>query len=401
MNDKTVNQQNIKIAIIRPHYSVLPAQYYNSQEIGLAKSLALRGYNVDVICIGEDNKYHYDNILTFEKGTVNKVNLPYKKLPLLDLISFPNLDEFLLSQQYDYIHVNEFNEFATYQIARMSKKSHIPFVFYQGMYNQFAGKVYSLYQFLYDLFCLNTVKKHAAMNLAKTTYAKQYLASKGFKNTTILPVGLDVERLNEKTQVSDSLATTLNNINNEHKVVLYVGNFEPRRNIKLLLTIAEKLKNEKITFIYVGQGELFDFASKVKQDLQLENLILPGKLEQSSLPFLYKKADLFLLASDYEIYGMVLLEAMYFSTAVMSTPNAGSVDFVSSKTGRLMQSKESIDWCNTIKELIETPELLANMGASAKEYIDDNLLWDKIADSYINSIMLPTIAAAKALQDKV
>ena len=36
----------------------------------------------------------------------------------------------------------------------------------------------------------------------------------------------------------------------------------------------------------------------------------------------YQQADLFLLPTEYEIFGMVLLEAMFFRRVVLTTPTA-------------------------------------------------------------------------------
>lgn len=38
----------------------------------------------------------------------------------------------------------------------------------------------------------------------------------------------------------------------------------------------------------------------------------------------YQQADFFLLPTEYEIFGMVLLEAMFFRRVVLTTPNGGA-----------------------------------------------------------------------------
>ncbi|MDT0593608.1 glycosyltransferase family 4 protein [Glaciecola petra] len=380
-----------KLALIRPHPSVQDIQFYNSQEIGLANALAELGHYVDVICIGPNNKFEKQNIAEFENGSVSRILLPYKKLPIIDLIYFPKLSSFLHEQQYEFVHVNEFNEFVTYQVSRFSKKHKVPFVYYQGMYKQFPGKIYSLYQIIYDFFCLPSVKRHTSIALAKTSFAEKYIQEKGFTNTKVIPVGLDTKKLVLPDTHEQDFAARFA-IPTEHTLVIYIGSFEPRRNIELLTNIAQTLKDEPITFLYIGEGELLEGAKQFKQTHQLENLLLPGAIPQSELAAIYERAQIVLLASDYEIYGMILLEAMYFATAAISTLNAGSVDLINDDNGCIIESKDLQTWCDKVKELSSSTETIGNMSKYAQVFVQDNLTWEKVAEKYQAEILDPNLS---------
>lgn len=379
-----------KLALIRPHPSVQDIQFYNSQEIGLANALAELGHYVDVICIGPNNKLEVQNISEYKNGAVSRILLPHKKLPLIDLIYFPDLSSFLRKQEYDFVHVNEFNEFVTYQVSRFSKKYNVPFVYYQGMYKQFPGKIYSLYQLFYDFFCLSSVKRHVSLALAKTSFAEKYIQDKGFTNTAVMPVGLDTKKLVLPDNHEQEFAARFD-VPDEHTLVIYVGSFEPRRNIDLLTNIALKLKDEPITFLYIGEGELYDEANQFKQTHKLDHLLLPGAIPQSELSSIYQRAKLVLLASDYEIYGMILLEAMYFATAAVSTLNAGSVDLINTENGCIIDSKDITIWCEKIKELTQSSNTIQSMSEQAQIFVQDNLTWEKVAEKYQREVLIPIL----------
>ncbi len=77
-----------------------------------------------------------------------------------------------------------------------------------------------------------------------------------------------------------------------------------------------------------GDGPIY---TKVKQRIAQENINnvhVIGKILQEYLKSLYETADYFLLASNYEIYGMVVLEALYFGCPVLSTKTAGPTDMI-------------------------------------------------------------------------
>ena len=59
---------------------------------------------------------------------------------------------------------------------------------------------------------------------------------------------------------------------------------------------------------------------------QLKNLQLLGQVPQNTLPDLYRDSDLSLLPSDYEIYGMTVLESMHFGTLMAAGSSGLGID---------------------------------------------------------------------------
>ena len=109
----------------------------------------------------------------------------------------------------------------------------------------------------------------------------------------------------------------------DKKILLYVGTLEQRRNPLFLLEVLEHLSTDFVLLI-VGDGDLrHEMEREIKQKQLQNRCFMLGKRNQKELPSLYKAADLFLLASEYEIYGMVILEAMYFGIPTITTNLAG------------------------------------------------------------------------------
>ena len=74
-----------------------------------------------------------------------------------------------------------------------------------------------------------------------------------------------------------------------------------------------------------------------------------------------------MLVSDYEIYGMVLLEAMYFGLPVISRPVGGLCDFFENgKMGKLIESLDPQEYAKVIESYINNP--LKNQEISIYNY---------------------------------
>ncbi len=171
----------------------------------------------------------------------------------------------------------------------------------------------------------------------------------------------------------------------DKKILLYVGTLEQRRNPLFLLEIVKHLP-ENFVLLIVGDGNLREKVARQIELNQLQNrCILLGKRNQLELPSLYMSADLFLLPSGYEIYGMVILEAMYFGLPVVSTKTAGAEVLISSGIdGVIMPNLQVSSWCDTIMELSMDMNHLKKMGEKAMRKIKNQFTWDIIADKFIN-----------------
>ncbi len=382
-----------KIAIVRPNTTLQKLDYYNSQELGLAIALSKRGYDVDVLSVSPNEKIERVDVTPPESqcGRVRRITMPYSTLPIIDLALFNGLKKFLLYEDYDFIHVNEYNEVVTLQVANYCNRSNTPFVIYQGVYRPMRSKALRLYNFLHKHLLLPTVTKNMCNALAKTTTAKHFLRKQGIEKTKVIPVGLDVGKFTEENDNQDIIRQVSKGLGDDTILITYVGDFSARRNIDLLLDIASLMREDNVRFLYAGAGALYAHAKCRIEQEQLTNVYLPGPITQAQLPPVYSRSDIFLLASDYEIYGMVLLEAMFFSNAVISTPTAGAIDLVDESVGVLVEEKSAETWATQIKHLVSNPAQLKQMQNNAKALVQENLTWDSVAKNYDNEVLSPSI----------
>ena len=213
--------------------------------------------------------------------------------------------------------------------------------------------------------------------LTKSNLAKTFLLSKGFENVKAVGVGLDAENLNKGLYEEQKQLY----VDSEKYTLLYVGKIEERRNSLFLAKLMNKAveKYPDIRCIVVGDG-IRDYVEQIME--QVEGLIKENKLQyykkatQAQLADLYQNASLMLFPSNYEIFGMVLAEAVYFGLPIISTPNGGADMLLGDeRKGRIVRGFEMDEWLQTI-------EYYYNKGKKRTE-LNQEVLWDEIIQSMI------------------
>ena len=129
-------------------------------------------------------------------------------------------------------------------------------------------------------------------------------------------------------------------------------------------------------------------------ELHLEDLVLfLGKRAQETLPYYYSAADILIMPSHYESFGMVALEAMSCGTPVIASQVGGLAFLVQDGiTGFVVPGGDPAALARTLTQLIQQPELRARLGQQASEYASW-YSWDKIVarirNTYADLLELP------------
>lgn len=140
------------------------------------------------------------------------------------------------------------------------------------------------------------------------------------------------------------------NIPKNKKILMYVGNLKPHKNLnKLLEALAKIDKKDDYCLLLVGKSfkQQVDL-EKIEKDLKLSNVIHTGMVSQDELVDLYNLTDLFVFPSLYEGFGLPPLEALSCGTNVIAS-NVSSIPEV---------CMDAVDYfdpysANSIKKCIE------------------------------------------------
>jgi len=175
------------------------------------------------------------------------------------------------------------------------------------------------------------------------------------------------------------------NIGANEQLILYVGSLEQRRNPLFIAELASKASPDQ-HFVMVGEGLCRAEVVAVQKERFLNNLHLIGRLNQQELPALYEQSDVFILPSNYEIYGMVVAESLFFGTPVVSTRTVGPVDIIEGKVqGCLMPNINVNEWLTALS-LYGASSIDANSNAERTSYAEGRFDWATIAREYLRLI---------------
>ena len=134
----------------------------------------------------------------------------------------------------------------------------------------------------------------------------------------ILPIFVDIEKI-KNTVISVDLHKKYPQF---ESIVLMVSRLEREKNIPLAIFAMKDVvkKYPKTGLVIVGDGsERKALESKVKS-LKLKDIVIfDGWKSKETIYSYYKTADLFLITSDYEGYGMTIIEALTSGLSVLST----------------------------------------------------------------------------------
>ena len=371
----------MKIAIVRTDSSFQDVSSYNSQEIGLAKALRNLGHDVYVLVAkGSIDEGAIGN-LKAESGIV-VVQLPFFTFPLLREPIYYRFNRYIESEKFDYVQINEEANISSALACLGCASKNIRFGLYQGMYKILSGRKWKLYEVLHNVFLRPIIRKKASLVCCKTTRAREFLERRGYKDVRLLPVGLDVDKFSNRKSFDWHRELGLDS---DANIILYVGSIEQRRNPLFIAELA-KSADKNWHFVMVGEGPLIDEVAQYKKEMNLGNLYLLGRVPQADLGSLYKLASVLLLPSSYEIYGMVIAEALYFGVPVISTRTAGAVDIIEEEDfGLLSDDLDRRSWLRGINSYISSGNE-DDKSRKRRTYVESKLCWDTLAADYVSMI---------------
>ena len=373
----------MKVLIVRPSPNKMNVNTYNLQEIGLAKALVRKGCVCDVMYYCGNEKDHIEKIVFDENKSLNILWLHGKGI-LREGI-YPSLKKYV--PNYDIVQVGGYVGLTS---CWLNRKYPEKIVNYQGPYYYKANQGDIKKAAVFDRLLLPLQKKKNMVVATKSILATNYIKDKGIENVTTIGVGLDLDNL-----LRDSESIEENEFIKEIKEIknstlfLYIGVLEERRNILFLLEVFQKvskqIENSKLIIIGKGKQNYVAMCKEKLIELGLENdVIYREKLEQKYMPAIYQASDAFLLPTRYEIFGMVLLEAMYYGLPVFTTYNGGSSTLINNENGIIIENTDCNEWSEKIVKVLSDKKECDALGEKAHRTVEKNYTWDALANKFLS-----------------
>lgn len=156
------------------------------------------------------------------------------------------------------------------------------------------------------------------------------------------------------------------------KYFLFVGNFNPRKNLERIILAYDKLKKEtdcEEKLVIVGEhGWKFSQNKALKDIKYKEEIIFTDYVADEDLPAIYEGAKIFLFPTLYEGFGIPIVEAQSCGTPVL-TSNITAMPEIAGKAAVYVNPYDVDDICEKTKEILQSSELRKKLKAEGLENI--------------------------------
>jgi len=211
---------------------------------------------------------------------------------------------------------------------------------------------------------------------------------------TVVPAGVDTRVFSPGNK---SAARKVIGIRQKN-VVLYVGRFVAQKGLPTLLQAYAQVRKKMTaaeraeTVLLLVGGDLHEATAKQSQiqrriDILIRSLKLRdavrimGQVSNEELPTYYRAADVCVVPSRYEPFGIVPLEAMSCGTPVVASFVGGMKSTIHNLyTGLHARPESSADFAHKIDILLRNPELRREFGRQAREHMEREFDWQTVCD---------------------
>ena len=201
------------------------------------------------------------------------------------------------------------------------------------------------------------------------------------RKVSLVPCGVDLELFRPLDQKSVRFRLGLNG----EKILLYVGRVEPIKGLDLLVETAAQMDSaEGVRMMVVGadvNGDReMDRVKQLAKERDLEDKIdFVGQVDHDDLPLYYNAADVCVVPSYYESFGLVALESMACGTPVVATRVGGLSTIIHhGHTGYLKSWRCPEAFANSVEMIISSDGLQQSMGEAARKRAE-GMGWDNVA----------------------
>ncbi len=213
--------------------------------------------------------------------------------------------------------------------------------------------------------------------ITNSEYSKREIISLGIPSTSIqvIPPGINREKLS--------------NIQLEKKSqqILCVANYLPGKGLIYLLEAFAQINRNNFTLHLVGNPLKSSHHTNLKKIVAESNLtkevFFENGAERAKINQLYSTADIFVLPSLKETFGIVLIEAMYYGLPIITTNVAAIPELIiDGENGLLVPPANSQELATALSKLMQNPNLSKQMGEKGRQIVTNSYHWEQTCTKF-------------------
>lgn len=173
----------------------------------------------------------------------------------------------------------------------------------------------------------------------------------------------------------------------ENKIVLFLGRISPIKGLDTLIpAFAKVIEKVPIATLMIVGGDERGYKSEIEKLIEKynisEHVIFTGMLIGEKKEAAYQSADVFVMPSVSESFGMSAAEAMQNKLATILTEGVGIADEARRAGAAIVIKKDEIELVNAIMKLLENDGERADLGKKGAEFVDREYAEDTIVKKF-------------------
>ncbi|MCE1252948.1 MAG: glycosyltransferase [Anaerolineae bacterium] len=209
---------------------------------------------------------------------------------------------------------------------------------------------------------------------------------------TVIPPGVDISRF---YPIPADEAKAFVGTPPYERMILFVGRIEPLKGVETLIRALAQMRHSGVTcqlphyLTVIGGDPSVDKRKMTAEMARLQRLccelgvsdlvLFLGKRDQDILPYYYSAAELLVMPSHYESFGLVALESMACGTPVVASRVGGLAFLIQDGiNGYSVPDGDVNALSERITFLLQNPRQRTALGQNANAYAQD-YAWEKIA----------------------
>jgi glycosyltransferase involved in cell wall biosynthesis len=352
--------------------------------------LLKRGYDLKVFTSDLYTEVPFVRIedhTTSYKGVTVKRFRSYSLGGDMHYIFMPSMLGAILKEDTDIIHTHSYGYFQSTSGAFAKKLRGLPMVItphFHPSWSMWGGKKRKQLRKIYDGLLGKPSLSTPDAVICHSENEKKLLDmfSVPQEKIRIIPAGVDFSRF----ESLPSPELFRNHFKVDDRIVLYTGRLASNKGLLHLMDAAQNVlsRSKDTTFVLVGEDEgerkrLEERAAKLGIS---DKVLFTGHIKDEKL-FLsaYCASDVFVLPSEYEAFGLVLLEAMACEKPCVGTRVGGVPEVIEEeKTGVLVRYGEAKELADAICDLLGNEKKRKDMGRMGRQRVKENFTWPNIVD---------------------
>lgn len=357
----------MRIAIAVPFFHpVIGGMEYHAME--MARELKKRGHNVEVLTAGIDHK---GNRILPEIDEIGGIVVRRYSV-LLRFGNFASLWPGFIKDlgRYDLIHVQNMRHPHTDLALIFGKLIGKKVVIspQSPLHEGTHSRMQDIFIKLYDNLVIPVLFRFYDAIFAHHLLEKEYLARHGAPAGKIEVVNLGAS---EETFAPQKKGFFKKIRGRNGKILLYVGRLSNMKGLELLVKsfakVSRKAKDWKLVLVGPDGGELSKL-KRIVRELKISSVVFWGAVSEAEVEKATADADLFVLPSPYEPYGLVLIKAMARGVPCIAIDAGGPSEIIQDgKTGALCRYDER-ELASTLADLFGNEKLRIMMGRNARKH---------------------------------